>query len=106
MHGQYFEDIFERILATHEYPLFLMATFHTHKVERSELLQSKIVLYLTGGYLACATTDASWQQPMVYMFSFNELVVLPNHLSLPLLANCPTLHMVELQWSQLLAKTS
>lgn len=58
---QCFEDIRDRILVTHEYPLFLIAMFHIHKVKRSELLRGKLILWLEDGFPTCATSEASWQ---------------------------------------------
>lgn len=40
-----------------------MGMFHTHEVEQSKLLRSKLASWLTGECLAYTTSDASWQKP-------------------------------------------
>lgn len=40
IHENYFENTYDRKPVTYEYPLFLMAVFHNHKMEQAKLLPS------------------------------------------------------------------
>lgn len=56
-----FKNNYNRMLVTCEYPLSLMAVFHTHRVERSRLLRSRLVLWFVD---KCYTYATSWQKPV------------------------------------------
>lgn len=61
---------------THEHDLLLMAMFHTHKVERSEVLHSKLVLWSADLYIPYSTSWEDSVKPSECILSFH---LTPDH---------------------------
>lgn len=64
MRKKCFENTYDRILVIKEYPLFLMATLYTHKLEQSQWPHNKLILYLADGYFAYTTSEVIRKKPV------------------------------------------